>query len=195
MEYQPDRTERQVARLTNHVRDCEDFVNLIELFAVKHQVTEDLFYGLFTRTRFGDAIAAQLDVYGNHLVTGREGRDDPTYQSLLETRYDSFQSSGEPERMIARLLELTGAYLVEYDDTYKHRCNNMIVFFTVLAELEAIDQEIVINAMKREKQGGQGLRIAFALEPEFRLGIGDTPTLDSDNGFNSGLLVEVIVEY
>jgi len=196
MEYQDNRSEGQVNALTAHIRECEDFDKFVQIFGIKHQVAEDLFYGLWSRTRFGDAGAAQLDVYGKHLVTGREGRDDPTYQTLLETRYELFQTSGEPENMIIRLKELTGTILpVKWDDTYKHRCNNMIAFFATLEELEAVNQEYVIAEMKIAKQGGQGLRIALALEPAFRFGTGDAPTLDSDSGFGSGQFVEVIVEY
>ena len=195
MEYREDRAADELTAFTSHVLDCEDWVKFIRVLAVKHQVAEDLTYGLQTRTRFGDASNAQLDVYGKHLVTGREGRDDAEYQAYLETRYESFQNAGEPENLIRRLLELTNADSVKWDDTYKHRCNNMIAYFSSLVDLQAVNQDEVIFQMKKAKQGGQGLRIALALEPAFELGEGSDSILDSDNGFNSGQFVEVIVEY
>jgi len=193
MEYNPDRAGDQTGRLTSHVRECEDFENLVRVLAVKHQLNEDIYYDIATKSRFGDAENAQLDVCGKHLVAGREGRTDPQFELYLGSLYTRYQSSGLPEELITLFKQLTGAVQVRYDDTYKLQCNNLIAYFDDLPSLEAVDQELVIDAMRKAKQGGQGLRLVLALRPSFRFGEGSTSILDSDNGFGAGKFVEVII--
>lgn len=198
MKYITDRAEQQVNRLTAHIKENEDFANLVRaLGGAKWQVLEDVYNDLFNKRHLGDAGDAQLDVLGKHLITLREGRDDASYTTLLDTRYEFFQRSGEPEKLIALYQIFTGAHLIKYDDTYALQCNNLIAFFLPgdLALLEAVDQIETTATMRVAKQAGQGLRLCLALEPVFRFGSGSSPTLDSDNGFNSGKFVEVIIEF
>lgn len=199
MAYIEDRAERQVNRLTAHIKENKDFANLVRsLGGAKWQLLEDVYNDLATKRHLGDAGDAQLDVIGRHLVTGRLGLNDEDYTDLLDSRYMFFQRSGEPDRLIEQFQDLTGAYLVRYDDTYKLQCNVLIAYFQPgeLPELEAVDQEKLIAEMKTAKQGGQGLRILLVLEPGFRFSADpDNPTLDSDYGFDAGLLSEVVEEY
>ncbi len=198
MEQITDRAERQVNRLTAYVRENEDFANLmLALGGAKWQVLEDVYWDMFSKRHLGDAGDAQLDVIGKHLITARNGFDDPNYTALLDTRYLFFQRSGEPEKLIELYKALTGTVLpVEYTDTYKLQCNTLIASFTDLPTLEAVDQEKVIADMRVAKQAGQGLRLLLVLEPAFRCSADpDIPELDSDHGLDSGFLDELIIEF
>lgn len=197
MEHTPDRAEQQVKRLTAYVRENEDFANLVRaLGGAKWQVMEDVYHDLLTKRHLGTAGDEQLNVLGRHLITGRQGLDDETYTALLDTRFNFFQRSGEPERLIELFQGLTGSYLVEYDDTYKLQCNTLIAYFQIgdLPDLEAVNQEKVIEDMRIAKQAGQPLRLLLVLEPGFRLSETSEPELDVDWGLDSGLLGEVIIE-
>ena len=196
MDYITDRAERQVNRLTAYVRENNDFANLVKaLGGVKWQALEDVYNDMFTKRHLGDAGNAQLDVIGRHLITARQGLDDETYTALLDTRYEFFQRSGEPERLIELFQSLTGAYLVEYDDTYKLQCNVLIGYFNDLSEVDAVNTEKLIADMTVAKQAGQGLRLVLAVEPVFTLSDDPVvPELDSDNGLDSGFFPDVILE-
>ncbi len=191
------RAEQQVGRLTAHMRENDDLVNLIKgLSGASHQVIEDVYYDLRNKRHLGDAANAQLDVLGRHLITLRNGLTDENYTVLLNTRYNFFQRSGEPERLIELFQLLTGAYLIEYDDTYCEQCNSLTAHFTSLPVLEAVNQEKVVADMRKAKQAGQGLRLLLVLDPVFRFSADpDTEELDSDFGFDSGLFAEPIIEF
>lgn len=197
MEYITDRVERQVNRLTAHIKENADFANLVRaLGGAKWQVLEDVYHDLFTKRHLGDAADAQLDVIGKHLITGRQGLSDEDYETLLDSRFIFFQRSGEPERLIELFQTLTQSYLIEYDDTYKLQCNTLIAYFAPgdLPDLEAVNTDKVIADMRKAKQAGQSLRLLLVLEPGFRCSASNEPELDSDFGLDSGLLGEVIIE-
>lgn len=199
MQYVPDRAKQQTDRFTSKVREIEDFVNLTQAVdGAKWQVLEDVYWDLLTKRHLGDAADAQLDVLGKHLITARRGLNDAEYEALLDTRYNFFQRSGEPERLIELFSNLTGAYSIRYDDNYKLQCNSLTAFFQSgdLADLLAVDQEAVIEDMRRAKQGGQGLRLMLALQPVFRYSaIPDQPTLASPYGYDNGKYGLVIIEF
>ena len=198
-EYNPARAENQVARLTSHMRENVDFVAIIRsLGGAKWQVLEDVVRDLLTRRFLGDAENAQLDVIGKHLITARQGLDDPEYTILLDSRFNFFQRSGEPERLIELFQTLTGSILIRYDDTYKLQCNSLTAYFTPeqAPDIPGLDKDKIIADMRVAKQAGQGLRLLFVITPAFKCSdIPDEPTLGSDNGLDNGFLGTVIIEF